>query len=213
MVSFSLTASSILFLASGISAQPGTSLFFPNLHFGLLECSNYLEQYGWPDVNHEGAAGEATWNLVGMFPEGQPRAGWPNPNSTWLYQLPQDGFPYKKYEGWNSSTFFWADPDQLKNYPRGWLQIHIPASAKGMKTEIQAGTITFEGTEFQCARQNMALFLGGGSECRATNREFCAGYTYCQMRYMCRREVWPADKNCVGSQANFCYPQWDNPNS
>jgi hypothetical protein len=63
MKSVSLISSFVAFLASGISAQPGTLYFFPNLHFGLLECSNYLEQYGWPDVNHKGEAGEATWSM------------------------------------------------------------------------------------------------------------------------------------------------------
>ncbi|KAH7410122.1 hypothetical protein DE146DRAFT_674886 [Phaeosphaeria sp. MPI-PUGE-AT-0046c] len=200
--------SSVALLSSGVSAQNGTTLFWPKLHFGLLECDNGLEQYGWPDVNHEGSA---TWNLVGMFPKGDPRPT--DLNSTYIYTLPQGGYPYHKYEGWNSSAFFWADPDQLKDYPRGWLHITIPASAKGMKTEIQAGTIEFEGTEFNCRRENTRLFLGGGTECRASNREFCAGYNYCQLRYMCRREKWPADKSCIGSQAHFCYPSWDSPGS
>jgi hypothetical protein len=210
MKSVTIVSSLAILLSSGALAQEGTTVFWPNLHFGLLECDNGLEQYGWPDVSHEG---RATWNLVGMFPNGFPRAGYPDVNSTYLYQLPQGGYPYQKYEGWNSSAFFWADPDQLKDYPRGWLNIHIPLSAKGMKTEIQAGTIDFEGTEFNCRRENTNLFLGGGTECRASNREFCAGYNYCQLRYMCRREKWPVDKSCVGSQANFCYPSWDRPES
>jgi hypothetical protein len=201
-----ILSSLALFLASGTAAQNGTTLFWPKLHFGLLECDNGLEQYGWPDPNHEG---HATWNLVGMFPRGDPRPT--DLNSTYIYTLPQGGYPYHKYEGWNSSAFFWADPDQLKDYPRGWLKIYIPASAKGMKTNIQAGTVDFEGVEFNCERENTALFMGGGSECRASNREFCAGYNYCQLIYTCRREVWPADKGCVGSEKNFCYPSWDYP--
>jgi hypothetical protein len=228
----SVACSSVVFLASCTSAQNGTTLFWPKLHFGLLECDNGLEQYGWPDPNHEG---RVSWNLVGMFPRGDPRPT--DANSTYIYTLPQGGYPYHKYEGWNSSAFFWADPDQLKDYvsrsctnskavcktaltfhvtlwqPRGWLDIKIPASAKGMKTNIQAGTIAFEGVEFNCQRENTNLFMGGGVECRASNREFCAGYTYCQVRYMCRREKWPTDKSCVGSQANFCYPSWDYPGS
>jgi len=79
---------------------------------------------------------------------------------------------------------FWADPDQLNDYPRGCLDITIPASAKGMKTEIQAGTIAFEGVEFNCRRENTQLFIGGGVECRFSKCEFCAGYTYCQLRYL-----------------------------
>tara|TARA_R110002003_G_scaffold106_18_gene8872 strand:+ start:9957 stop:10595 length:639 start_codon:yes stop_codon:yes gene_type:complete len=196
------------FYASTVSAQGNTTTFWPNLHFGLLECDNRLEQYGWPDPNHSGSAG---WNLVGMFPVGDPRQT-NAPNSTFIYTLPQGGYPYHKYEGWNSSAFFWADPGQLKDYPRGWLDIKIPASAKGMKSGIQAGTISFEQVEFNCERENTSLFLGGGIECRKSNREFCAGYTYCQLRYLCRREKWPADRSCVGSgQQAFCYPGWDLP--
>lgn len=198
----------LLPLLSHLSPAQSTSPSYPSLHFGLLECDNHLTQYGWPDPTHPGPA---SWNLVGMFPKGEPRAGWPDNSTTYLYSLPQNGFPYQKYEGWNSTAFFWADPDQLKDYPRGWLDIHIPTSAKGMKTGIQAGTVHFEGQEFNCRRENMNLFLGGGSECK--ERELCAGYTYCQLRYLCRREVWPADKNCVGSQATNCYPQWDMPGS
>jgi hypothetical protein len=49
-----------------------------------------------------------------MFPLGDPRPT--DLNSTYIYTLPQGGYPYHKYEGWNSSAFFWADPDQLKDY-------------------------------------------------------------------------------------------------
>ncbi|KAH8719493.1 hypothetical protein GQ44DRAFT_741841 [Phaeosphaeriaceae sp. PMI808] len=186
----------ILLLSSITSAQNETKPFWPQLHFGLLE---------YP--THEG---HVSWNLAGMFPNGDPRPA-STPNTTFIYTLPQDGYPYHKYEGWNTTAFFWADPSQLKDYPRGWLDIQIPASAKGMKSGIQAGTIRFEGVEFNCQRENSNLFMGGGIECRETDREFCAGYTYCQLRYMCRREKWPVDKSCVGSQAHFCYPSWDFP--
>jgi hypothetical protein len=201
MSSLALLAPSAL--AQGDADTEGSTIVWPNLHFGLMYCDNGLEGYGWPDRTHEGST---NWNLIGMFPGGAPNITATTPN---LYTLPQGGYPFHRYEGWNSSAFFWSDPAQFPNYPRGWLDIHIPASAHGSKSYVQAGTISFEGKEFNCQMENENLFTGGGTECRATNREFCAGYSHCAIRYTCRREKFPADKSCAGSQANTCYPSWD----
>lgn len=192
-----------LLLASHTFAQ-NTTAPYQNLHFALLECDNHLTQYGYKDPSHPT---NIAWNLIGMFPTGDPRSVPATQRPGPYYSLPQNGVPYQKYEGFNSTVFFWND---LRENPSGWLHLGIPESARGKKTDVQAGTAVFEGVEFNCARDYGALFRAGGEKCLESNPNFCAPATYCQIRYVCRREKWPVDRDCVlPSSKPFCYPHWD----
>lgn len=91
--------------------------------------------------------------------------------------------------------------------------MQIPAEAAGYKVGVENGKVIFEGKEFPC--QKMFGNPTWGGACFGGDYEYCAGYTMCHERFLCKVYDPPLLKNdektCSGrpSSPYECYPYWN----
>ena len=184
--------SSALLLLTTAQTPPSTF----DLEFHLASCSNNANPSKDPNTVNNTVR---TWSHIGLYS--------PNTPQKWQYTLPQSATPYQRWEGFNTSAYFWADVPN----PRGFLYVHIPAEAASYKIGVEAGKVVFEGREFPC--QKMFGYPAWGGACFGGDYEYCAGYTMCHERFVCKAFSPPLSKDkdvtCNPRPGQYCYPYWN----
>lgn len=164
-----------------------------DLEFHLVQCTDNFNTMN---------PATRTWSYVGLYS--------PHTPQQWQYSMPLSAMPYQRYEGHETSAYFWAEAPN----PRGFLHVQIPAEAATYKTDVEAGKVVFEGKEFPCQKK-YGLPTWSGAVCEKADYEFCAGYMTCHQRFVCKTYDPPlekdADKVCIPPTHGWdmCYPYWN----
>lgn len=167
-----------------------------DLEFHLVQCSNLVDPSKDPNTNDNATR---TWSHIGLYS--------PHTSQQWQYTMPQAATPYVRWEGHSTNAFFWADEPN----PRGFVNVQIPAEAAAYKIGVEAGKVVFEGRVFPC--QKMFGNPSWGGACFQGDYEYCAGYTMCHDRFVCRAYDPPLpkdnEKTCPVRPTGYCYPYWN----